>query len=128
MSVISPSLNAGLLRRMTLNAAALAVGGVVAQACLMLVEALVARKLGGSDYGVFSTVQAIALTSLHVFEFGMGWKLIEDGSRDPRTIAPLLGTTLVLKFGLAGLVYVALLLGLPLAGYETNVVSFFAIF
>ena len=118
----------GQLRKIGVNAAALALGGVIAQSCLILVEAVVARRLGESDYGVFSTVQAIALTSLHFFEFGMGWKLIEDGSRDTRTIAPLLGTTLLLKCGLAGLVYAVVLVGLPLAGYETSVVSFFAIF
>ncbi|MDB6042976.1 MAG: polysaccharide biosynthesis protein [Gammaproteobacteria bacterium] len=128
MAAIDPVSNSGQLRKITVNAGALALGGVIAQVCLILVEALVARKLGGPDYGVFSTVQAIALTSLHCFEFGMGWKLIEDGSRDTRTIAPLLGTTLVLKFGLAALVYAAMLFGLPMAGYGTDVVSFFAIF
>jgi O-antigen/teichoic acid export membrane protein len=113
---------------MTLNAAALALGGVISQGTLVLVEAIVARKLGGSEYGVFSTVQAIALTCLHFFEFGMGWMLIQDGSRDARTIAPLLGTTFVLKFVLAAAVYAAMLLGLPLAGYDARVTSFFAIF
>jgi O-antigen/teichoic acid export membrane protein len=128
MAVIPAVSKRGQLRKITFNAAALALGGVIAQACLILVEAIVARKLGGADYGVFSTVQAIALTSLHVFEFGMGWKLLEDGARDTRTIGPLLGTTLVLKLALATLVYVALLLALPLAGYATDVVAFFAIF
>jgi PST family polysaccharide transporter len=128
MSATPPIPKVSLLRKMTINAAALAVGGVIAQACLVAVEAIVARKLGGANYGVISTAQAIALTSLHFFEFGMGWKLIQDGARDPGTIAPLLGTTFILKLALAVIVYAVMLSALPVAGYDASVVAFFAIF
>ncbi len=117
-----------ILRRLTVNAASLAAGGVIAQVCFIAVEALVARRLGSASYGVLSTAQALALTSLHFFELGMSWKIIQDGSREPSAIAPLLGTTFVLKVIFAAIVYAATLFILPLAGYDAAVVSFFAVF
>ena len=128
MSAGASSRNSGVLRRLAVNAASLAVGGIVAQLCFILVEVLIARRLGKADYGIVSTAQALALTVLYFFELGMSWKIIEDGSRNPATLPRLLGTTFVLKTALAGIVYAAMLFILPLAGYDDALVSFFAVF
>lgn len=124
----SAMLRGGLVRRLALNAVALAAGGVIAQLCFLAVEALVARRLGRADYGVTSTVYAISFTALYFVEFGMGNKLVQDGARDPRCIPVLLGTTFALKLILAGLVYAVLLLALPALGYGAKIVDYFAIF
>lgn len=121
-------LRGGLVRRLALNAVALAAGGVIAQLCFLAVEALVARRLGRADYGVISTVYAISFTALYFVEFGMGNKLLQDGARDPRSIAYLLGTTFVLKLILAAFVYAVLLVALPAIGYGSQIVDYFAVF
>lgn len=113
---------------MATNAAALAVGGVVAQVAFLSVEVAIARHLGRADYGVFSTVYVIALTSLFIIDLGMSWRLIESGSRKSESIAELLGTTAVIKFIGFVLLYPLIVLGLAMLGHDTRTIAFFAIF
>lgn len=117
-----------MLRRMATNAAALAVGGVVAQIAFVSVEVAIARHLGQADYGVFSSVYVIALTSLFIIDLGMSWRMIESGSREPDTIAELLGTTAVLKLISFVLLYPLIVLGLSVLGYDARTIGFFAVF
>ena len=113
--------------RFVLNASSMAIGGLAAQACMVVVEAIIARTLGQGDYGVFSTTYAIGIVGLFLIEMGMGWKLIQDGSRDDRSMPALLGTTLVLKILLALAVYPLMLFGLMAIGLESEAVGFFAV-
>lgn len=117
-----------MIRRIATNASALAVGGVVAQIAFVSIEVAIARHLGQADYGVFSSVYAIALTSLFVIDLGMSWRLIESGSRDPASIAELLGTTVALKLIGFVLLYPIVVLALMAIGYDGRTVSFFGIF
>lgn len=128
MAVARSHFGSGLLRRLAMNAASLAAGGLVAQGCLLVVEALIARRLGRHDYGIASSIIAVSMVSVYFFELGMAPKLVQDGSRDPQAIPTLLGTTIVLKLLLAALVYAVLLLALPRIGYEPTAVGYFAIF
>lgn len=117
-----------MLRRMATNAFALAVGGIVAQVVFVSIEVAIARHLGSTDYGLFSSVYAIALTSLFVIDMGTSWRLIESGSRNPASIAELLGTTVVLKFIGFLVLYPLVALGLSALGYDGRTVGFFVIF
>ncbi|MGH8249907.1 MAG: oligosaccharide flippase family protein [Steroidobacteraceae bacterium] len=114
-------------RRLLFNASSLAVGGLLAQACMVLVEAVIARRLGQVDYGVFSTAYAFGLIGMFVIEAGMGWKLIQDGSRDDRSMPSLLGTTLVLRTLLAIIVFPLMIAGFHLLAPGPGMSAFFAV-
>ena len=117
-----------VLARLATNAAALAIGGVVAQVAFISVEIVIARELGAADYGVFATIQAFALANLIILDLGMTWWAIESGSRKPETIAELLGTTMVLKLLGFAVLYPLASLGLLLLGYDERTIEFFLIF
>ena len=53
-------------RRLMANAGALAVGGVLAQAAFLFVEAVIARQIGASAYGIFSAVYAVLLKPMPI--------------------------------------------------------------
>ncbi len=116
------------LRRVALNAASLAGGGIVAQLCFVTIEALIARYLGQEGYGAYSTAYALSFAVVVIADAGMAWKVLESGSRDHGTIAPLFGTTAVLKIGFCVLIYPLSAGLLALAGYDSLVVNFYAIF
>jgi O-antigen/teichoic acid export membrane protein len=109
------------------NAAALALGGVLAQGCMMAIEALIARRLGQAAYGVFSTAYAFGLIGIFFIDFGMSWRLIQDGSRDPQTMPLLLGTTMALRALVALAIYPLMLLGFAWLDLGPGTVGFFAI-
>lgn len=113
--------------RLALNAAALALGGFVAQLCFLAVEGLVARRLGRHDYGLFSSAYALAMAALPLVELGMGHYVIQEGARSGARVPMLLGTSLVLKLLAAALVYPALLAVLPMVGYAPGFAGIFAV-
>ena len=117
-----------MLRRILGNAAALAVGGAVAQVAFFAIEILIARQLLRTDYGVFATVQTLGLTGLIVLDLGMHWYAIEAGSRRSTEIPSLLGTTIVLRVLIFCVLWPAAIAFLSLVGYESPIVEFFAIY
>lgn len=123
-----PALTGGQIRKLAKNAAALAVGGIAAQAAFVLVEALVARRLSQELYGVFSTVFVLTYLSIWVVDSGIGWKLVQDGSRRAAEIPRLLGTALLLRTGIF-LAFYPLAVGMvSLLGYDPRVLILFGIF
>lgn len=116
------------LRRLAVNAASLAGGGIVAQLCFISIEALIARSLGQEGYGAYGTAYAVAFAFVVAADAGMAWKVVESGSRNHASIAPLFGTTAVLKLLFCLLVYPVSTGILALAGYDAAVVDFYAIF
>ena len=118
----------GVLRKLALNAGAMAVAGVVAQLCFTSVEAIIARRLGQHSYGVYGSVYALSMCAAWVVEFGMAWKLVQDGSRRPQAIPGILGTTLVLKVMLACVVAPLAFLVLQVIGYNPEVRQVFGMF
>jgi O-antigen/teichoic acid export membrane protein len=109
------------------NAAALTLGGILAQVCMLATEALIARRLGQSAYGIFSTAYAFGLIGIFLIDLGMSWKLIQDGSRDARTMPMLLGTTLMLRAVIALAAYPLMLLGFALLDLGPGAMGFFAV-
>lgn len=117
-----------MLKRLATNAAALAIGGAVAQLAFVSIEIAIARTLGSAEYGIFSTVQAYALAWLIVLDLGTTWWAIESGSKRPAAIGELLGTVLVMK-GIGFLIlYPAAAAVLVLVGYQDQTVHFFLIY
>lgn len=123
-----PAITAGQVRKLAKNAAALAVGGIAAQAAFVLVEALIARRLGQELYGIFSTVFVLTSLSLWVVDGGLGWKAIQDGSRRPGEIPRLFGTSLLLRAAIFLAFYPLALAIVSLFGYSDRVILLFGIF
>jgi len=117
-----------VLRRIATNAAALAVSGVLAQLVFVSIEIAIARQLGRDTYGVFATAYVIALTTWAFVDLGMSWRLIEAGSRNPRTIAEILGTTMALKVVVLLLIYPLIVGGLGFLGYDARTIGLLLIF
>ena len=67
------------IRRLAKNAIALAIGGLVAQIAFLFVEAYIARRLGQTTYGIFSTALQLR-----------GIKLFLDMYEDPEYVRKLL--------------------------------------
>lgn len=123
-----PAITAGQARKLAKNAAALAIGGIAAQAAFVLVEALIARRLSQELYGVFSTVFVLTSLSIWVVDGGIGWKIVQDGSRRPGEIPRLLGTGLLLRTAIF-LAFYPLAVGIvSLLGYDPRVLILFGIF
>ena len=115
------------LRGLMTNAGALAVGGVIAQATYVGVEAVIAQHLGAINYGIYSSSAVMVVIMAHLIDMGMYWKLVQDGSRDPQTLRTNIGTMMVARIGLFVLCYPAILCVLWFSG-EAGVVGFFALF
>jgi O-antigen/teichoic acid export membrane protein len=113
-------------RSLVLNAGFMAVAGVVAQICFTAIEAMIARRLGQHAYGIYGNVFAISQTTAWVVEAGMGWKIVQDGSRQPAEIPGLLGTTLALKAIFGAILGPVMFLVLQAAGYVTEGLGLFA--
>lgn len=104
------------------------VAGVIAQICFTSIEAIIARHLGQHAYGVYGSVYAMSLAAAWIVEFGMAWKLIQDGSRTPEAIPALLGTTLILKLLFACVVGPLMVFVLRAAGYGMEFTHVFGLF
>lgn len=117
-----------MLGRIATNAAALAIAGLVAQLIFVSIEVAIARQLGQEDYGAFATVYVFAVTIWVSIDLGTSWRLIESGSRDPSTIAELLGTTAALKVIGLLLLWPVVAGGLVLLEYDSRIIVLFLIF
>jgi O-antigen/teichoic acid export membrane protein len=116
------------LRKLAVNASAMAVAGVIAQICFTTIESIIARRLGQHAYGVYGSVYALSMSTAWLVDLGMAWKLIQDGSRQPATIPSLLGTTMVLKAVFACVLGPVMALALGTFGYNTEIRGLFGIF
>lgn len=115
-------------RQLIANAGALVIGGVLAQAASVFVEAAIARGLGANAYGTLSAVYTVTLLAVLAIDMGMNWKLIEEGSRAPDTMDVNLGTMLSLKLLIFALLYPATVGVLALAGYAGAFFELFIVF
>lgn len=116
------------MQRLMSNAGALALGGIVAQAAFVGLEALVARQVGTDAYGIYSSAYVLIMLMAHLMDMGMYWKLVQDGARDPATIRGNLGTMMVTRLLLFAAAYPVFLLVLWLTGEEPAEIRFFALF
>lgn len=116
------------LRRLVTGAAALAVGGVVAQATFVFIEAIIAQRMGPRQYGIYAEVYVYTMVMVHIVDMGMHWQLIQDGARDAGAIRDQFGTMLLARVALFLLAYPAILAMLWGLGHEPSALSFFAIF
>lgn len=119
--------NSRPIHRLLRNGVVMAVGGLLAQAIFLAIEALLAREIGARDYGVFGAVYALTLLVVHLVDMGMNSKLIETGAREPASIPGTLGRMLPGKLALFLLVYPLVLAGLVLADFP-NASALFAWF
>ena len=116
------------LRVLVTNAGALALGGIVAQGTFVAVEALIARQVGPHAYGIYSSSYVLIMLMAHFMDMGMYWKLVQDGSRDPKSIAANFGTMMVARIGLFILSYPLFLGFVWMSGGEPAAIQFFAMF
>jgi O-antigen/teichoic acid export membrane protein len=118
----------GAAKRVMTNAAALAVGGILAQVAFVTLEAVIARQLGPTAYGVFSSVYAYVLIMVHLLDLGTNWQMLQDGSRDRSTLAGNLGTILVIKVCAFLVAYPLMLGALALVDSNGDTMRLFAVF
>lgn len=118
----------GLRRRLVKNGVVLALGGLVAQVAMILVEVVMARGLGAGAYGIFATTYAFALLGILLFDLGTTWWTIQEGSRRPQDLPWLLGDSLFLKTGTFCIVYLAVLVVMYFVPISSELRSFISIF
>lgn len=116
------------MQRLMTNAGALALGGIVAQAAFVGLEALVARQVGTTSYGIYSSSYVLIMLVAHLMDVGMYWKLVQDGARDPATIRNNLGTMMVARLLVFVAAYPVFLLALWLMGETPAEIAFFSLF
>lgn len=83
------------VQRLAQNAMALVAGGIVAQLVFVLLEVLIARKLGAEAYGVFVTAYAWSVLASIGMGLGTAMWTVQEGSRDHGRIPTLLGSSLI---------------------------------
>jgi O-antigen/teichoic acid export membrane protein len=115
------------LRRLTGDAVALALGGVLAQAAFLGIEAYMARSLGAAAYGTFSAALAYGLVLVLLLDSGMNSRLLQDATRDPASVGRNLGTMLVTKVAFFLALYPVSLGLFQVLGYDAAFRSLFAI-
>lgn len=114
---MSTTPDGGVARKLAKNGIALAVGGLVAQIAVILVEVVMARGLGAASYGIFATTYAFTILAIFLFDMGTTWWTIQEGSRRPDELPSLLGNSLLLKsvtFLVLYCIVVAVVLAVPL--------------
>ncbi len=79
---------------------------------------LVARTLGGHDFGVLNFAYSFALLFVVVIDFGLNPLLIRDAAREPERLPHIFYNFLIVKIGLALLFGVAVLVGLSIVTPE----------
>lgn len=99
------------VQRLARNGAFLAIGGVVAQLALTLLEVLAARKLGAEIYGVFVTAYAWTVLGSFLMELGTPMWTIQEGSRHHNRLPQLLASGLAVNFSMFAVLYLLLVLG-----------------
>ena len=114
--------------KVTKNLACLIFGGVLARFAFYVVDVLLARRMGQEFFGIFSTALAFSTFLIFITDFGMKWKIVKDGSREPAIISELLGTVTLLKVGFFLICYPFMLSLLGVLGYNTLSIQFFSIF
>lgn len=93
------------VQRLAQNAIALVAGGIVAQLVFVLVEVLIARKLGAEAYGVFVTAYAWSVLASIAMGLGTAMWTVQEGSRDYGRIPNLLGSSLIVSTVFFALIY-----------------------
>ncbi|MCK5218802.1 flippase [bacterium] len=79
---------------------------------------LVARSLGGSDFGVLNFAYSFALLFVVVIDFGLNPLLVRDAAREPARLPHIFYNFLIVKTVLALLFGVAVLVGLSIVAPE----------
>lgn len=116
------------IRQVARNMVSLILGGIVARFALYFIEIMLARKLGQESFGIFSTAFVFATTLLFAIDFGMNWKLVQEGSRASESIPVTLGTVLFTKSIFFLIAYPVLFWTFHALGYDHKSIYFFSIF
>lgn len=125
---MSAASNTSIVRKLAKNGIALAVGGLVAQIAIILVEIVMARGLGASAYGIFATTYALVMLGIVLFDVGTIWWTIQEGSRRPADLPALLGNSLLLKTTTFLLLYAIVMAVVYFTPLTMEIKSFIAIF
>lgn len=105
-------------QRAVRNAGALTLATVISKGLLFLWQLVLARFLGGVDYGIYGTIGAFIAIGAALTNFGTGAIVVREVARAPRLAGDYLGATLCLRSGLALLAWLLLNAAAALAGFE----------
>lgn len=88
----------------------------------LAVIAVLARRLGVADFGLFSLASAVAFLAGIGMDFGLNFHGVRESAREPARIPELLGNTLLIKFALSIALCLAVWIGFRLAGANLTLV------
>jgi O-antigen/teichoic acid export membrane protein len=114
----SASHQAGIVRR---NAFNLLVGQIASTVLSIAFSAVLARMLGAADFGVYFLVMSLSNFAYVAVDWGQSVYLIRAVVRRPGDAGVLLGSSLILRSGFAGLAVVLTMLTARLLGYEMRI-------
>ncbi|MFZ5585764.1 MAG: flippase [Thermodesulfobacteriota bacterium] len=92
------------------------VGEILPRLSMIVLFVIAARGLGSADFGRFNYALNLAGLALVGMDLGLNLLLVREVARQPAELGRWLGSLLVIKLGLAGLVIAGLALALALLG------------
>ncbi len=93
-------------------------GEVLSRLAFLVLFIAAARALGSADYGRFNYAVSLAGLALVGMDLGLNTLLVREVARQPQELGRWLGSLLVIKLILAGVILAGLAWGLGLAGAE----------
>ncbi len=107
-------------RRALRNVSALTLSTVIARGLLFLWQLVLARFLGEAGYGIYGAIASFIAIGAAFTNFGTGAIVVREVARQPQRAGDYLGTTLLLRSGMALLAWLLLNIAAPFAGFDPN--------
>lgn len=102
------------------NVSAVTLSLIIARGLLFVWQLVLARFLGEAGYGVYGAIGSLIAIGAAFTNFGTGAIIVREVARQPGRAGDYLGTSLLLRSGLAALAWLLLNLAAPLAGFDTE--------
>jgi O-antigen/teichoic acid export membrane protein len=94
----------------------------IARILSLVVMAVLARRIGVAEFGLFSLASAVAFLAGIGMDFGLNFYLVRETAREPDRIPELLGNSLLVKFALSIALGLAVWIGFRLSGANSTLI------
>lgn len=105
-------------QRVLRNVSAVTMSLIIAKGLLFLWQLVLARFLGEAGYGIYGAIGSFIAIGAAFTNFGTGAIIVREVARRPGRAADYLGTSLLLRSGMAALAWLLLNIAAPLAGFD----------
>ncbi|MCY3947095.1 MAG: oligosaccharide flippase family protein [Anaerolineaceae bacterium] len=99
------------------NVSAVTLSLIISRGLLFLWQLILARFLGEAGYGVYGGIGSFIAIGAAFTNFGTGAIIVREVARQPGRAGDYLGTSLILRSGMAMLAWLLLNIAAPLAGF-----------